>query len=278
MTWRGATCLILRDRLARIGLLLLLVFAAAAAAGPWLWPHDAWQMFDAMLPPSAEHPLGTNDLGYDLLAELLQGARYSLALATLAALVSTLIGTGLGVAAGYYRNVGFLLMRVIDVFLSVPRFPLIVLMAAFARPGFLSLSVFFVLVGWPSVARMTRARILTERQQEYIVAAHATGVPGRRIVGRHLLPAVLPVAFARFIAEMQHIIIAEAGLSFMGLGDPTTRSWGMTLSHASRYPALLISNVWEWWALPPGLAITLFCLALAFLGLGLERAANPRLA
>jgi peptide/nickel transport system permease protein len=267
----------LQDRLACVGLLILELFVGAGLLAPWLSPHDPRQMFDPMLPPSAGHLLGTNDLGYDLLAELLQGARYSLALATSAALASTLIGASLGVVAGYYRRAGFLLMRLVDVFLSVPRFPLIVLMAAFARPGFLTLLLFFVLFGWPSVARIVRARSLTESQQEYVLAARAIGAPGRRIVLRHLLPASLPIAFVRLTAEMQHVIMAEAGLSFMGLGDPTTRSWGMTLSHASRYSALLITDVWQWWVLPSGLAITLVCLALAFLGLGLERVANPRL-
>ena len=99
----------------------------------------------------------------------------------------------------------------------------------------------------------------------------------RRIFARHLLPAALPVAFVRLVAEMQHAIVAEAGLSFLGLGDPTARSWGMTLSHARRYPALFVSDVWTWWVLPSGLAITLTCLALALIGIGLETLSNPRL-
>lgn len=269
--------ILLEDRLARAGLLLLVLFVAAGVLAPCLSPHDPGRMFDPMLRPSAGHPLGTNDLGYDLLAELLQGARYSLGLAASAALASTLVGAGLGVLAGYYRRAGFALLRVVDVFLSVPRFPLIVLVAAFARPGFATLFFFFALFGWPSVTRIIQAHVLRECRQEHILAAQAIGVPGRRIVLRHLLPASLPIAFVRFVAEMQHIIVAEAGLSFMGLGDPTTRSWGMTLSHASRYPALLITDVWQWWVLPPGLAITLVCLGLALLGLGLEGVANPRL-
>jgi peptide/nickel transport system permease protein len=268
---------ILGDQFARIGLLVLVFFAGAGLLAPWLSPCDPQQTFDSMLRPSVGHLLGTNDLGYDLFAELLYGARYSLALAASAALMATLIGATLGVVAGYSRGVGFILLRVVDVFLSVPRFPLIVLMAAFARPGFWSLFLFFALFGWPSVTRIVHARILSESQQEYIVAAHAIGASGGRIVLRHLLPASLPIAFVRFVAEMQHVIMAEAGLSFLGLGDPTVRSWGMTLSHASRYPALLLGDVWQWWVLPPGLAITLVCLALAFLGLGLEGVTNPRL-
>ncbi len=265
------------DRLARAGLLLLALAAGAALLAPWLAPCEARAMFAPLLAPTAEHPLGTNDLGYDLLAELLAGARTSLALATAAALGSTLLGALLGVVAAYQRRLGWGLLRLVDVFLSVPRLALIVLVAAFVRPGPGTLLGFFVLFGWPRVTRIVYARALSECQSEHIEATQAVGARGWRIVWRHLLPATAPIAFARLIGEMQHVIVAEAGLSFMGLGDPTTQSWGMTLSHAMRYPALLISDVWRWWALPPGLAITLVCLALTLLQLGLDRVADPRL-
>jgi peptide/nickel transport system permease protein len=137
--------------------------------------------------------------------------------------------------------------------------------------------LFFTLFGWPAVARIVCARMLAERGQEYAIAAEAVGAGSARIFWRHLLPAAVPVAFVRLVAEMQHVIMAESGLSFLGLGDPTARTWGMTLSHATRYPALFISDVWMWWVLPPGLAITLTCLALALVGIGLEPLTNPRL-
>ncbi len=217
-------------------------------------------------------------MGYDLLNELLWGARYSLALAVAASLVSTLFGTLVGVVAGYRQRVGFVMLRVVDVILAVPRFPLIVLLAAFARPGFATLLTFFCLFGWPSATRIVHAHILKEQQREYIQAAHAIGATGRRVVLRHLLPSCVPIAFARFVAEAQHVIVAEASLSFLGLGDPTARSWGLTLYHASRYPALLMTDAWQWWAVPPGVAITLVCLALALVGVGLEAVGNPQLA
>jgi peptide/nickel transport system permease protein len=187
------------------------------------------------------------------------------------------IGLLVGGVAGYYQRVGFWLMRLVDVLLCIPRFPLIVLMAAFTRPGLTTLLVFFILFGWPSVARIIYARIRAEKQSEYIAAVQAVGVRDRRLLFRHLLPAAMPVAFARLVAEMQHVIMAEAGLSFLGLGDPTMRSWGMTLSHASRYPALLLTDVWQWWVLPPGLAITAVCVSLVFVGLALDSLANPQL-
>jgi len=259
------------------GLVILSALVMGAIMVPWLSPHPPEASFAPMQPPSREHILGTNDLGYDLWAEFLQGARFSLALGACAALVSSVVGLLLGAVAGYQERVGFVVMRLVDVFLAVPRFPLIVLMAAFTRPGFWTMLIFFSLFGWPSVTRIIYARIRSEKTREYISAAIAVGVGERRIVLGHLLPSALPLALVRLVGEMQHVIMAESGLSFLGLGDPTMRSWGMTLSHAFRYPALLLTDVWQWWVLPPGLAITSVCLALVFVGLALDPLANPRL-
>lgn len=263
--------------LALAGLAILGVLIAAALLAPWLSPYEARESFAPMLPPSRAHLLGTNDMGYDLWTELLQGARFSLSLGACAALASSALGLIVGVVAGYRERIGFALMRVVDVFLAVPRFPLIIFMAAFTQPGFATLFLFFTLFGWPPVARIIYARIRSERTREYITAAVAAGVGERRIVLRHLLPSALPLALTRLVAEMQHVIMAESGLSFLGLGDPTMRSWGMTLSHAFRYPALLLTDIWLWWVMPPGLAITTVCLALVLVGLALDPLANPRL-
>lgn len=265
------------NRLALVGLLALATVVVAAILGPRLTPYGAREAFAPLEPPSRAHPLGTNDLGYDLWTELLAGARHSLLLSAAAAGASTLVGLVVGSVAGYCRRAGPLLLRGVDVFLAVPRFAVIVLLAAFTRPGLGNLLLFFAAFGWPPVARIVAARVRSESQQDYVVALHALGVPGRRILARHLIPATLPVAYARLVAEMRHVILAEAGLSYLGLADPTTRSWGMTLWQASRYPAVFLNDVWQWWAVPPGLAITVVCLALVFVGLALEPLANPRL-
>ncbi|HHX65448.1 MAG TPA: ABC transporter permease [Chloroflexi bacterium] len=263
--------------LSLIGLLIWGALALGAVLAPWLSPYSMGDVFAPMLPPSADHPLGTNDLGYDLWTELLQGARFSLLLSALAATGSTALGLMLGLVAGYFERAGFVILRVVDVFLSVPRFVLIVLMAAFVRPGFGALLVFFILFGWPAVTRVIYAHVRGERQCEYVEAARLIGAGDIHILRKHLLPASLPIAFVRLVSEMQHVIMAESGLSFLGLGDPTAQSWGMTAAHAMRYPALLLTDVWRWWMLPPGMAITLTCTALVLVGLTLDRLANPRL-
>jgi len=263
--------------LGTVGWSLLALFALAAILAPWISPHDPTAMNAPMLPPSLSHPLGTNDIGQDILSELLHGARFSLLLAMLAAGFSTVIGIALGVVAGYYDRIGFVIMRAVDVFLAVPRFPLIVFLAAFLKPGFWTLVLFFTVFGWTKTTRLVRSQILSERHNGYVEAAVAIGADDLRILGRHLLPGTLSVALVRFIVEFQHVILAESGLSFLGLGDPTVKSWGSMLRYAFEYPTIFISNVWVRWAAPPGLCITLVVMALTLVGFSLETWTNPRL-
>jgi ABC-type dipeptide/oligopeptide/nickel transport system permease subunit len=259
------------------GLGLLVAFLAVALLAPAIARHDPKTLFEPLLPPSPRHPLGTDDIGHDLFSELCCGARFSLSIGLLSALLSTVFGGMLGLLAGYDERSGYLIMRVVDVFLAVPRFPLIVLMAAFLRPGAGTLLLFFTLFGWPRAARLVRAQVLGERSKGYVEAAQLIGARGRRILLRHLLPGTVPIALPRFIAEFQHVIIAESGLSFLGLGNPLVKSWGTMLSFASRYPTIYITDLWVRWALPPGLCITLVVLALALVSYELETWAHPRL-
>jgi len=260
-----------------IGWGLLALFGLAAFLAPWISPHDPKAMDAPMLGPSLSHPLGTNDIGQDVLSELLYGARFSLLVGCLAAGLSTLIGVILGVLAGYYDRIGFAVMRVVDVFLAVPRFPLIVFLAAFLKPGFWTLVLFFTLFGWTKTTRLVRSQVLSQRHDGYVEAAVAVGADDVRILLRHLLPGTLSVAVVRFIVEFQHVILAESGLSFLGLGDPTVKSWGSMLRYAFEYPTIFISDIWVRWAAPPGLCITLVVLGLTFVGFSLESYTNPRL-
>ena len=231
-----------------------------------------------MLAPDRVHPLGTNDIGNDILSELLHGARFSLMIGFLSAITSTGLGVSIGIVSGYYDRLGFAVMRIVDVFLAIPRFPLIILMAAFLKPGLWTLALVFVLLGWPRAARLVRSQILSERNKDYVQAARVVGARDARILILHLSPSVIPLALVRFILEFQHVILAESGLSFLGLGDPTIKSWGSMLHYAFAYPTIFISDVWAWWVFPPGACITLVVMALTFLGFSMETWANPRLA
>jgi len=269
--------MIQRQKLALVGLVILAIFGLSATLAPYLAPCDPKEMFTPMLPPSRSHPLGTNDIGQDIFSELLYGARFSLFIGFLSAATSTAIGLCLGLISGYYDKLGFTIMRTVDIFLAIPRFPLVILMAAFLRPGLKTLLLFFVLFGWSRTTRLVRSQILSERSREYVDAARLVGASDLRILGRHLLPSAIPVALVQLIMEFQHVILTESGLSFLGLGDPTIKSWGTILHYAFEYPTIFISDVWVRWAIPPGACITLVVLALTFVSFSLEERANPRL-
>ena len=243
MTTRSFASVLRANPLSCAGAVILIIMGLLALLAPWLSPYNPIDSFTPLQPPSLAHPLGTNDLGYDLWTELLQGARFSLSLGLCSALTATTIGLVVGTVAGCTTRIGFLLMRLIDVLLSVPRFPLVILVAAFTRPGFGALWLFFSFFGWAPVARVIASRLRSERNAEYVAAAYAIGARPSHILWRHLFPTGIPLAFVRLVGEMQHVIMAESGLSFLGLGDPTMRSWGMTLSHAFSYRALLLTDV-----------------------------------
>lgn len=266
------------EKLGFVGISFLLIAGLSAALGPLISPHDPRALFEPMLAPGRVHPLGTNDIGNDILSELFYGARFSLMIAFLSSATSAGLGVSIGIISGYYDRLGFAIMRVVDVFLAIPRFPLIILMAAFLKPGIWALTLVFVLFGWPRTARLVRSHILSERNKAYVQAARAVGASNARILILHLSPSAIPLALVRLIMEFQHVILAESGLSFLGLGDPTIKSWGSMLHYAFAYPTIFISDVWTWWMLPPGACITLVVMALTFLGFSLETWADPRLA
>ncbi|MCK4450876.1 MAG: ABC transporter permease, partial [Anaerolineae bacterium] len=187
------------QKLALVGLAMLAVFGLLAAFAPYLSPHDPEEMYTPMLPPTQLHPLGTNDIGQDIFSELLHGARVSLLIGFLSAASSTATGLCLGLISGYHDRLGFAIMRVVDVFLAIPRFPLIILMAAFLRPSLRTLVLFFVLFGWPRATRLVRSQILSERHNGYVEAAVAVGAGDLRILVCHLLPGTLSIALVRFI-------------------------------------------------------------------------------
>ena len=250
------------SRVSLAGLIVMSTFGLLALLAPFLAPTAPNTLSAPLQPPGSAHRLGTDDIGRDILTQLLYGARTSLFIAALSTLLSSLLGLLVGLIAGVFDRLGFVLLRVADVFLAIPRFPLIILMAAFLRPGLPTLVLFFVIFGWPRAARMVRAQVLSERHRAYIGAAKALGASHTRIIVRHLMPGTLPILTAFAVMEVQHVILAESGLSFLGLGDPTIRSWGLLLSNAFRFPTTFITDQWVWWALPPGLCITLVILAL----------------
>ncbi|PDV99072.1 ABC transporter permease [Candidatus Viridilinea mediisalina] len=254
-------------------------FLLLALLAPWLAPHDPTAYSGAPLErPSRQHPLGTNDVGQDLLSELIYGARISLlvgvAAGGLALLIATLIGAGAGYLGGW---VDLLLMRCVDLLMALPMVPLLILVVAYAGPSLLNLILCIALLGWMVPARSIRAQVLSLRSRNYIQAARLFGAGPLYVLLRHLLPALGPILLALLVGQIGRAIMIEAGIAFLGLSDPTAKSWGMMIRYALNYGGIYLSPVWIWWLLPPSLCISLLVLGFTFLGVGLERRLSPRL-
>ena len=278
---RGAVTASRRLRLGRTGttgLVLLGVLAVVAVAAPLLAPFDpATRIGTPFSPPSAAHLLGTNDVGQDLLSELLFGARVSLVIGLAAATAATAIGTAVGLTAGYARGlVDTVLMRVVDVMLSLPFLPLAIVVGVLLGPGLSTLVVLIAAVTWAGTARTLRSQVLSVRELDHVAAARAMGGGFAHVLWRHVVVDVAPLVVPQFVLAAKTAILLEASLAFLGLGDPATRSWGTTLSFAFERSAFL-TDAWIWWVTPPGVCIALAVLGFALIGHGLEEMSRPRL-
>ncbi|MDP9020239.1 MAG: ABC transporter permease [Actinomycetota bacterium] len=262
--------------LAGAGTLLALV--AAAVLAPHLAPYRPEDLAGgALQPPSVDHLLGTNHLGQDIFSQIIWGGRDSLTVAggaaALAVTTGTLVGVGSGLAGGAADTVA---MRVVDVFLGIPRLPLLILVAAMVGANRLSLTVVIAAITWPVVARKLRSRTLSLRQRGFLTAARGFGGGLAYLMARHVVPALGPLVMSSFIMVAANAVLLEASLAFLGLGDPSSTSWGLMLNKALLQPGLYFTPVWLWWVLPAGLAITAAILGLSFLGVGLEPLINRR--
>ncbi len=277
---------LLRDRGARVGLVLVLLvvlMAAAADFAPWgPKQRDGGLTDELRTPPSATHWLGTDSAGYDVFSRVLHGARLSLLTGLLAVVLSLAVGVPAGLAAGWWGGrVDGLLMRLTDVLLAFPSVVLAIAIATLferetARSTFervLPVIVAVSVVSVPSVARQVRASVLQVRPLEYITAARALGYPASRILLRHVLPNCLAPILVLSTLGVGSAILTAAGLNFLGLGpEARVPEWGVMLSGAKSQ----ITTAEQWLVLPPGLAIAATVLGFNLLGDGLRRALDPR--
>lgn len=247
--------------------------------GPMLIPYDAYkQVGQSFLPPSAQHWLGTNDMGQDILAELAVGARTSLFIGIMTAVLATLIGGMIGVLAGYFGGrFEMLIMRLIDVVLTLPFLPLMIVVAVYIGLGMFTQIFVITLVLWAGKARQIRAQTLSIKSAGPVLAARTMGASDAYIFRRHILPGVFPLFIPQFVGSVNAAILMESSLSFLGMGDPTMKSWGSILYYANSRSGFL-TEAWAWWIIPPGVCIVLVVLAFSFIGYYLEEKVNPRLA
>ncbi len=220
--------------------------------------------------PSAKYLLGTNDIGQDLLSELIWGTRASLLTGLVVSSVSVLIGVCVGLLSGYLGGwIDALLMRLTDLILVMPFLPLVLLIGVYIGPSQRNVIILLSLFFWAGPARLTRARVLNLRSEAYIEAARALGAEPLYIMRHHLWSGVRPLALAQLVLVASASILAESSLSFLGLGDPSAKSWG-TMLYFARASGAFLGDAWRWWVLPAGLMITLTVLSLGLIGYNLE--------
>jgi peptide/nickel transport system permease protein len=268
-----------RHRVAVVGTAILLLLALSAIAAPVLsGSNDPYKVDISAYRqgPKADHVLGTDSSGRDVLSRLLHAGRVSLSVGVVAVTIYTLIGTSLGSFSGFYGGrVDQIIMRLADIVLSFPSLILIITVVSVLGPSIYNIMLVIGLLGWPPIARIVRALFLSLREREFVLASRTIGVPNSRIIFRHILPnAIAPVIVAATFG-MANAILLEAGLSFLGLGvQPPTPSWGNMLTDAQSL-TVLESMPWLW--IPPGTMIALAVLSINFIGDGLRDALDPHL-
>ncbi|WP_306052092.1 ABC transporter ATP-binding protein/permease [Natronococcus wangiae] len=266
-----------REWFAVVGGIGVLVFVAVGALGPALAPYPADEMVGPpFAEPGEDHLLGTDDVGHDILSLLLVGARVSMLVGIVAGTVAILVGTAVGVTAGLLggrtdRSV----MRFVDIVLTIPFLPLIIVVAAVLGPGLWTTIGVLSAVMWARPARELRSEVLSIRNREYIEASRSMGASAFHVATRYVVPAVSLIVVAQYARAVSMAILLEAALSFLGLGDPTAPSWGTILFYAQQRSAFL-TEAWKWWVIPPGLAITCSVLSFIFVTLGVERRTGAR--
>jgi oligopeptide/dipeptide ABC transporter ATP-binding protein len=270
-----------RNRIALVGLAMLVAIVLVAIFAPVLAPYDprsysGIETSDIYNPPSPEHWFGTDDAGKDVLSSFIYGSRVSLIVGFFAAFISIAIGGVIGVVAGFYGGrVETILMRFTDTMLVITDLPLIVVIIAMTKPSLLNIIFVIGLLGWTTTARIVRSQTLAVRSRKFVLRARAIGAGNGHIILHHILPLVLPLLVVNAILVVSLAILEESTLSFLGLGDPLATSWGQMLNFAFGRGAM---SVGAWWALvAPGFGIVWVVLALTLLGHGLEQVLNPRL-
>jgi peptide/nickel transport system permease protein len=270
--WRALS----KNRLALVGGAIVLVLAIMAVAAPVVSPHDPHKVDIKRIlePPSAQHWLGTDQVGRDVLSRMLYGARVSLAVGFVSVGIATVIGIALGAAAGYHGGmVDAAVMRLVDLMLVFPRFFLLLAVLAFLKPSIWTIMAVIGVTGWMGVARLVRAEFLALKEREFVIWSQSIGASALRIIWRHILPNAMAPVLVAMTLGIPAAILTESGLSFLGLGvRPPYATWGNILNDGKE----VIELAW-WLSVYPGLAILVTVLSYNLLGEGIRDALDPRL-
>ena len=283
--WTIAFKRLKKNKLAMAGLFILIGLVLFVVFGPMIYGHDHLTIDYSKIyaAPSSQHPLGTDNVGRDVLARLMYGGRYSLSIGIVAVVISVTIGGSLGIIAGYYGGkIDGFIMRVVDVFMCFPFLPLLIMVSAVMQevkvPPEYRIYVVMVIIGilsWTGMCRMVRAQVLSLREQEFMQAAEALGLSDFRKMFVHLLPNTFAVIIVSATLGIGGAILTESSLSFLGLGvTPPTPTWGSMIQAANDYFSMT-NRAWLW--IPPGVCIFITVMSINIFGDGLRDALDPKL-
>ena len=258
------------------GLVIISIFVGMALFAPILGTVDPTASGDVnnlLKPPSSQFWLGTDDLARDIWSQTIFGSRISLTIGFVAALITVFSGTLVGLIAGYYgKFIDEILMRIVDFFMMLPELPLMIVLAAVLGPSMWNIILVVSLVSWPTTARVVRSQVLSLKERPFVESSRCIGASNTRLMFSEILPNVVPLMFAQAVLMVTMAIYAEAVLSFLGLGDPTSISWGMML-HAV-FESGVISESY-WWVTPPIVSIVTLIVSFSLLGTAVSDVLEP---
>lgn len=260
----------------RTGLIIVALAVLVALLAPLLTPYDPLeQTVDSLRAPSSAHWLGTTGTGQDIWSQLLYGTRTSLAVGfgvgILGLVLSIIFGVSAALIGGWYDKI---LMRIVDAFIIIPMVVVVILVSAYARPSLPVLILLLSALSWQGGARVVRAQTLSLKEHGHITASRTFGAGGWYLAWRHIVPDLGPILLVEFIYGVRRAVFMEAGLAFLGIGDPTLVSWGSMMRAALKFSYL---DVWQWWLVPAGVALSFTIIGLTFISHAAEAVLDPRL-
>lgn len=263
----------------KISLLFIILVIFIGIFAPVISPYPPNSpLSKAFLPPSKLHILGTDDLGSDLLSQIFFGARISLIIGFSTSILAGIGGAVLGVISGYYGGIiDKLIMRFADMVIALPNLPIMILLGAFFGPSIKNIVLVLVLFSWTSPARIIRSKVISIKEEAYILMANSYGASFSHLFINHFLPEIMPILAITIIRITSKAIVAEAGLAFLGLGDPTSKSWGLILNHAINFKGIYFTDYWKWWIMSPLLTTMILILSISYISKDLERILNEKL-
>ncbi|MEN8833884.1 ABC transporter permease [Pacificibacter sp.] len=273
---------VLRDRFALVGLIIIAIYVLIAIFAEFIATHPPFEAaltetgrLNRLQPPTADHWFGTTTFGHDVFSQFILGFRVALLVGFLGAFAVGIISTLFGVVAGYFGGiVDDVLMRITDIALSIPTLPFAIVAVGLLGPSINNTIIVIVVLFWRNGARIIRSAVLTERERVYVRWARAAGASHTHVILKHIVPNVFRVVFLWVTMSVAFAILTEASLSFIGLGDPSTTSWGQILNTA--FASGNLRTAW-WWVVPPSLALVVLISALYLVGRAFEEYNNPRL-